>query len=302
MITISSFVKDLISAAKPRSFNWSESLPLNLKLKTCDLFEDPDQDKLNFIVGSNTDDPYEKSYIEDLAKLPHLLVAGTTGSGKSVFLNSIIASLLLSHEPKGFMLGLVDPKQVEFSMYKTLPNLLGHEVFNDIYGAASILDASVTAMEARLQFLEQKGFKDLSSYNKTTSKPIPRWVIIVDEFSDLILSSRKGTKEDKEAGSCFERDMIRIAQKARAAGIHLILSTQKPVVQVVDTLLKGNIPARAAFRVATASDSRVILDGKGAEQLLGHGDMLFKAPEFNEPKRFKGVYFPDEVLKSIIMG
>jgi DNA segregation ATPase FtsK/SpoIIIE, S-DNA-T family len=223
----------------------------------------------------------------DLVDMPHLLVAGTTGSGKSVFLNSIILTLLASKKPADVKMILVDPKQIEFCDYEDVPHLLKPIAYS-IEGAIELLYEVVDIMEERFEILHEAGAKKLSEYNELSKRYLPYIVFIVDEYADLILMGT--SKEKKEV----ERNMARIAQKARAVGIHMIAATQKPIREVVTPLLKANLPARVAFRVASGSDSRIILDCKGAEALTGKGDMLFKDPtaktEFESLRRIQAPF------------
>lgn len=248
-------------------------------------------DALWFLMGKG---PSGYRY-ECLDQMPHLLVAGTTGSGKSVFLNGLLSSLLVRHDPSTLLLGLVDPKRVELSMYKRLPHLGGRGVCSDIDSALGLMRWAVDEMERRLDLLERKEVKNLASYN-ALGYSLPRVVLVVDEFADLIMGSGKAE------GLEFKLCITRLAQKARACGIHLVLATQKPIVKVVDSLLKGNIPARVAFRVTNEVESRVILDGKGAESLQGKGDMLFKSPVENKLERLRGVWISDDDVRRVVRG
>jgi S-DNA-T family DNA segregation ATPase FtsK/SpoIIIE len=268
-----------------------------------------DKDALWFVLGQGR----KETRFECLDLMPHLLVAGTTGSGKSVFLNVLLASLLVRHGPDSLRIGLVDPKMVEFAMYRSLPHLLGGVMYrslphllggvipDDIEGASVLMAGAVDQMQKRLELFVRMGVKDLASYNKVSKEKLPRWVLVVDEFADLIMASKKD-KVTKGFGESFERDIVRIAQKARATGIHLVLSTQKPIVKVVDTLLKGNIPSRVAFKVANRMDSKVILDEDGAERLMGKGDMLFKSVMDPDLEHLQGVYLNDSDLRRVIAG
>ena len=207
----------------------------------------------------------------DLTTLPHLLCAGTTGSGKSVFLNSVILTTLALKKPSEVKLLLIDPKQTEFNDYEDSVHLLKPIAYN-VEEAIELLCDTVDLMESRFEEFRDVKAKKLSEYIEITGNHIPYILFIVDEYADLILMGT--SKEKKEV----ERNMARIAQKARAVGIHMIAATQKPIREVVTPLLKANLPARISFRVASGSDSRIILDCKGAETLTGKGDMLFKDP------------------------
>jgi len=210
-----------------------------------------------------------KPVVADLAKMPHLLVAGTTGSGKSVAVNTMICSILMTKTPQDLRLILVDPKMLELSMYDDIPHLLVPVVTNP-HKAAKALNWAVYEMERRYQLMSEAKVRNLEGYNKTADKQegaerLPQIVIIIDELADLMMV----------AGKEVEMAICRIAQKARAAGLHLILATQRPSVDVITGLIKANLPSRLSFQVSSKIDSRTILDQMGAEQLLGMGDSLF---------------------------
>lgn len=217
------------------------------------------------------EDSFGNPVYSDLTTLPHLLCAGTTGSGKSVFLNSVILTTLALKKPSEVKLLLIDPKQTEFNDYEDSVHLLKPIAYN-VEEAIELLCDTVDLMESRFEEFRDVKAKKLSEYIEITGDSIPYILFIVDEYADLILMGT--SKEKKEV----ERNMARIAQKARAVGIHMIAATQKPIREVVTPLLKANLPARISFRVASGSDSRIILDCKGAETLTGKGDMLFKDP------------------------
>lgn len=237
--------------------------------------------------------------IADIAKMPHMLVAGTTGSGKSVLINSMIMSLLMRTTPKQVRLIMVDPKRVEFGAYNGLPHLYV-PVVTEPRQAASALQWAVSEMERRLKVFERAGARDIRVYNKmcTSGKlaemdnppePMPYLVVIIDELSDLMMV----------AGKDVEASIVRIAQLARAAGIHLVIATQRPSANVVTGLIKSNIDSRVALKVSSGIDSRVILDETGAERLLGHGDMLFKDRGYT-PKRVLGCWTSDDEINSVV--
>lgn len=211
-------------------------------------------------------------FMADLAKMPHLLVAGATGMGKSVGLNVIISSLLNKLTPNELKLVLVDPKQVELSVYETiakpyLAHLPGYpSIITEPSQAKDTLDAVIRLMESRYTLLKNAGVRNLQDYNATASDKLPYYVVIIDEYGDLILSANDRS---------MEQSICRIAQKARAVGIHMIISTQRPDTKIVTGNIKANFPTRIAFRTTTGTDSRVILDRNGAERLTGRGDMLF---------------------------
>lgn len=211
-------------------------------------------------------------FMADLATMPHLLVAGATGMGKSVGLNVIITSLLNKRTPDELKLVLIDPKQVELSVYKDitkpfLAHLKGYpSIITEPSQAKDTLDAVIRLMESRYSLLEQSGVRNLQEYNAIAEKKLPYIVVVIDEYGDLILSAN-----DRE----IEKSICRIAQKARAVGIHMIISTQRPDTKIVTGSIKANFPTRIAFRTTTGTDSRVVLDRMGAERLTGKGDMLF---------------------------
>jgi len=226
----------------------------------------------------------------DLAKMPHLLIAGSTGSGKSVCINSIIISFLHNNAPSRLRMILIDPKRVELSMYNGIPHLLS-PVISDPGKAINALKWAVKEMEDRLVKLQDAGARDIDSYNARKGiEKLPYIVIIIDELADLMASNSNG----------IEAGIVRIAQMARAVGIHLIVSTQRPSVEVITGLIKANIPARIAFRVASQIDSRTILDGSGAEKLLGNGDMLFLQGDLSKPVRIQGAYLTEEEVKRAV--
>lgn len=227
--------------------------------------------------------------VADLAKMPHMLIAGSTGSGKSVCINSVITSLLYSNSPKKLRLILVDPKRVELTSYNGIPHLLC-PVIVDPGKTVNALKWGIREMEERLKKLQEAGAREIESYNsKKKDEPMPYIVIIIDELADLMANNAN----EIEAG------IVRLAQMARAVGIHLIVSTQRPSVEVITGLIKANIPARIAFRVASQIDSRTILDASGAEKLLGNGDMLFSAGNLSKPKRIQNAFLAEEEVGRI---
>lgn len=237
----------------------------------------------------------------DLAKMPHLLIAGTTGSGKSVCLNAMIMTLLMRVTPAEVRMILIDPKRVEMSLYNGIPHLYVPPV-TEPKEAASALKWAVAEMERRLKVFEQVGAKNIGFYNQMIQKgeltdengdhPIemPYIVVVIDELSDLMMV----------AGKDVEDSIVRIAQLARAAGIHLIIATQRPSSNVVTGMIKANITNRIGLLVATNVDSRVILDQSGAEKLVGNGDMLFSKPEWGKPKRIQGCFVSEEEIGSVV--
>lgn len=221
----------------------------------------------------------------DLAGLPHLLIAGTTGSGKSVCVNSILCCLLLNNTPAELRMILVDPKRVELTGYNGIPHLLA-PVITDTDKVVGALQWVQREMDARYHRFSQVGSRNIQDYNKNHSDKLPYMVVIIDELADLMMLAPDET----------ERSLTRLAQLSRATGIHLILATQRPSTDVVTGLIKANFPARIAFAVASNVDSRVILDQPGAERLLGRGDMLFQAPDAAAPVRLQGVYITDQEI------
>lgn len=238
----------------------------------------------------------------DLGKMPHLLVAGTTGSGKSVGLNAMLLSLLYKASPEEVRLLLIDPKMLELAVYEGIPHLLT-PVVTDMKDAANGLRWCVAEMERRYQLMAQVGVRNIAGFNRkveegtvegleggATPEKLPFIVVVIDEFADMMMV----------VGKKVEELIARIAQKARAAGIHLILATQRPSVDVITGLIKANIPTRIAFQVSSRIDSRTILDQQGAEQLLGHGDMLYLPPGSGVPVRVHGAFVADEEVHRVV--
>ncbi|MCQ2428946.1 MAG: DNA translocase FtsK [Clostridia bacterium] len=235
-----------------------------------------------------------KPIIFDINKMPHLLVSGTTGSGKSVCINCIILSLLYKATPQEVQLILIDPKKVEFNMYRNIPHLKTPIVTNP-KKAAGALYAAVEEMEWRFNLIEQVGVRNLAGYNEVTAgdpehPPLPQLVIIIDELADLMMT----------APTDVENAICRLAQKGRAAGIHLILGTQRPSVDVITGLIKANIPSRIAFTVKSQIDSRTIIDVVGAEKLIGRGDMLYAPVGSVKPLRVQGAFVSDSEVESVV--
>jgi S-DNA-T family DNA segregation ATPase FtsK/SpoIIIE len=228
------------------------------------------------------------AFVVDLAAMPHLLIAGATGTGKSVCLNCIITSLLYKLSPEILRFILIDPKMLELSVYNDLPHL-EKPVVTEMKYAEKVLTEAVVEMEDRYRKLAKVGVRNIADYNATADKPIPYVVIIVDELADLMMIG----------SNRVETLITRLAQMARAVGIHLILATQRPSVDVITGLIKANFSTRIAFQVATKVDSRTILDLNGAEKLLGRGDMLYMNPAFPEPKRVHGAFISGKETQSI---
>ncbi|HTN76238.1 MAG TPA: DNA translocase FtsK, partial [Pirellulaceae bacterium] len=246
--------------------------------------------------------------VADLATLPHLLIAGRTGTGKSVCLNAIITSVLMTKRPDEVRMLMIDPKMVELSGYGRLPHLM-HPVVTDMKKAEAIFAWAVEKMEERYALLAKAGVRHITSYNALSEDEIferldvqteeektlvplnlPFIVIVADEIADLMMT----------AGKEVEQYIIRLAQKSRAVGIHLILATQKPTVDVITGLIKSNLPARISFQVASRTDSRVVLDEMGADKLLGNGDMLFLWPGTSMLLRGQGTYVSDDEINQIV--
>lgn len=232
--------------------------------------------------------------LADIAKMPHVLIAGSTGSGKSVCINTIISSIIYNAKPSEVKMVMVDPKVVELSVYNGIPHLL-IPVVTDPKKAAGALAWAVQEMDNRYNLFAAKGVRDIKGYNKAIEKEegqgtLPQIVIIVDELADLMMVAAK----DVEEAIC------RLAQKARAAGMHLVIATQRPSVDVITGLIKANVPSRIAFAVSSQVDSRTILDSVGAEKLLGKGDMLFFPTEFPKPVRVQGAFVSDEEVEKIV--
>ncbi|MDQ6602432.1 MAG: DNA translocase FtsK [Chloroflexota bacterium] len=252
--------------------------------------------KLPIPLGRDVNGHYQ---VADLAKMPHLLVAGSTGSGKSVCMNVIIAALLLNRTPDELRFVMVDPKMVEMTEYNGIPHLLA-PVVTDMEKVIGILRWAVAEMERRYQLFMRSGVRNIEAYHKRSKelgphleKPpenIPYIVIIIDELADLMMT----------APDDVENALVRLAQKARATGMHLILATQRPSVNVITGLIKANFPARIAFAVTSQIDSRVILDTMGAERLLGRGDMLYKAADSDKPQRIQGAFVSDKDISAIV--
>lgn len=232
--------------------------------------------------------------IFDINKMPHLLVSGTTGSGKSVCINSIILSILYKAKPEEVKLILVDPKKVEFSMYRDIPHLYC-PIVTDPKKAAGALYSAVAEMERRFELIEEVGVRNLAGYNEITAgdnehPPMPQMIIIIDELADLMMT----------APADVENAICRLAQKGRAAGIHLILGTQRPSVDVITGLIKANVPSRIAFTVKSQVDSRTIIDVAGAEKLIGRGDMLYAPVGSTKPLRVQGAFVSDSEVEKVV--
>lgn len=241
---------------------------------------------LSFAVGR---DVSGKPVFANIDKMPHLLIAGATGSGKSVMIHSLLVSLLYKNSPKTLRLVLIDPKRVELSLYRDLPHLIG-PVILESKKALGVFRWAIGEMDRRYDTLLQAGARDIKSYNaKFPERPLPYVLIVIDELADLMTSY----------GRDVEGYIVRLAQMARATGLHLILSTQRPSVEIITGLIKANITSRIAMQVASQVDSRTILDTAGAEKLLGSGDLLFVSAELSKPKRIQGAYISEEEVKKV---
>lgn len=279
----------------------------NVRLKELLTAESPRavSSRLPLFLGKDTEG---RALVYDLAEMPHLLIAGRTGTGKSVCLNAVILSLLMTRTPEECKLILIDPKMLELSEYAKIPHLM-HPVVTDMKKAEAILAWAVDKMDERYDLLKRARVRGIAAYNELPLEeilkraepvddedrqrfvhPMPSVVIIIDEFGDLMMKFKKDVEEH----------IIRLAQKSRAAGIHLILATQKPTVDIVTGLIKSNLPARICFQVTSRVDSRVVLDEMGADKLLGKGDMLFLQPGTSALIRAQGTYASDDEIRRVV--
>ncbi|OGH67916.1 MAG: hypothetical protein A3J66_00910 [Candidatus Magasanikbacteria bacterium RIFCSPHIGHO2_02_FULL_47_14] len=230
-----------------------------------------------------------KVWFADLPRMPHLLIAGATGSGKTVCMNTIICSLIYQNTAETLRMIMVDPKRVELTSYNGIPHLLTPVIVNT-QQTINALKWTISEMERRFDLLSKVGNRDISGYNKAhPDRKLPHILFIIDELADLMAT----------AANEVETGIIRLAQMARAVGIHLVLATQRPSVDVITGLMKANIPGRIAFSVASLTDSRTILDASGAEKLIGRGDMLLQTAELSKPVRIQGAFISEEEVKSI---
>lgn len=252
-----------IPAKERRMVNWEANLVV--------------PDSLMIPIGV---DVYDKVVRKDLATMPHLLIAGSTGSGKSVMMNVIIKTLLLQNSPDRLGLVLIDPKRVELSHFEEEPHLLTPVIY-EVEQAQRVLVSMVEEMEDRYRVLKQSGHRHIDTYNESNINRMVKIVIVIDEMADLMLQDKEGA---------IEAMIVRLAQKARAVGIHLILGTQRPSVDVLTGLIKANLPTRICFMTASGIDSRIVLDQSGAEELTGKGDLLFRDPAHKDLKRLQGFY------------
>jgi S-DNA-T family DNA segregation ATPase FtsK/SpoIIIE len=241
---------------------------------------------LGFVIGRDVEG---KPVFANIDKMPHLLIAGATNSGKSVLIHSLLISLLYKNSPATLKLILIDPKRVELSNYEDIPHLIA-PIVTEGKKAVNVFRWAIQEMERRYQILLQAGSRDIQSYNVKSKELLPYILIVIDELADLMAAY----------GREVEGLIIRLAQMARATGLHLIVSTQRPSVEVVTGLIKANITSRIALQVASQVDSRTILDFSGAEKLLGRGDLLFISSEFSKPKRIQSCYVSEEEIKKVI--
>ena len=259
------------------------------KVTLGDVFREyPDANDWTLPVGLGKDISGRAVFF-DLAEMPHLLVAGTTGSGKSVMLNGLLTSLLLTTDPRQVKMVLIDPKRVELSPFGRVPHLIT-PVVTDVKKAANALQWAVAEMERRYEVLERMGSRSLEGYNLRAETAMPYVVIVIDELADLMM----------QAGAKVEDAIVRLAQKARAVGIHLVVATQRPSVDVITGMIKANVPSRVAFAVSSQVDSRVIMDAGGAEVLLGMGDMLFKPVSALRPSRVQGAFISENEVERVV--
>lgn len=241
---------------------------------------------LTFALGRNVNG--EPAY-PNITKMPHMLVAGSTGSGKSISIHAIIISLLYKNSPEMLKMILIDPKRVELSVYNNLPHLIA-PVVTENKKAIGALRWVIQEMDRRYQTLLEAGSRDVKSYNKSASEPLPYILVVIDELADLM----------QTYGREVEGSIIRLAQMARATGIHMVVSTQRPSVEVITGLIKANITTRIALQVASQIDSRTILDTAGAEKLLGKGDLLYLSSDSPKPKRLQGAFITEEEIKKVV--
>jgi S-DNA-T family DNA segregation ATPase FtsK/SpoIIIE len=247
---------------------------------------------LSTVLGADVDG---NPITVDLSKMPHLLVAGATGSGKSVFINTVLCSVLERMSPKDVQMVLIDPKQVELSVYKNAPHL-AYPIVTDPSEAKGALRFVVDEMDNRYAKLSRYGVRNIGEFNSrvasgTIPEPkMPLWLVVIDELADLMMVARRDV----------EKSIVRITQLARAAGIHLIVATQRPSVDVITGLIKANMPSRLAFAVSSKTDSRVILDQMGAETLTGYGDALFIPQGSRHAQRIQGAYISSEEVEYVV--
>lgn len=249
---------------------------------------------LNVFLGKDLNN---SDYIIDITKTPHLLISGTTGSGKSVLINTILVNLINTYSKEQLKISLIDPKRVELSIYKTIEQVT--DFADNLEKAKLILQNALVETEKRYKILEQSGFRNIANYNANTTNKLNYKLIVIDELADILLQDKKNHKRGSKEPT-LENLIVRIAQIGRAAGVHLIVATQRPSSDVITGLIKANIPSRIALSVSSATDSRVILDIKGAEKLTGNGDLYYKAVGSDELVRLQGAYLSDEAIEKFI--
>ncbi len=239
------------------------------------------------------------NFIIDLCQTPHLLVAGTTGSGKSVFINSILSQLIKNYNKNELELSLIDPKRVELSIYKNVEHV--KELATDLQSARTVLQNVLNEVKKRYKLLEKRNVRSIDSYNKKSEYKLPYRLVVVDELADILLQDKKNKKRNiNDTTMTLEDYIVRIAQIGRACGVHLIVATQRPSSDVITGLIKANIPSRIAFSVSSKIDSRIILDNKGAEKLTGKGDLLFKMVGSEEITRIQSPFISDDEVEKIV--
>lgn len=250
-----------------------------------DILQNEQKNNININFGKDFNNNIVNVNVE---KLPHLLIGGTTGSGKSVFLNTFITSLCYNYAPEELRLILIDPKKTEFTQFEKIPHLL-FNITSDISKVNDILDYVTKEMYKRYEVISSNGFKNINEYNEQKEQKIEKIIVIIDELADIML-------QDKKA---IEQKLCRIAQLSRACGIYLIIATQRPSTDIITGLIKANFPSRLCFKVASVYDSRTILDAKGGEQLQGNGDALLKSVDMIEAERIQAPFISTKELEKI---
>ena len=254
-----------------------------------------EDDDITVVIGK---DIFGKPLYAKINEMPHLLIAGATGSGKSVLMNAIIMSIIYKYSPQDVEFIMIDPKMVELKTYSGIPHLKGRKVVTKAQEATASLHEAVREMTDRFELFSEAGARDIKAYNEKvkddnedgTLEKLPYLVVIIDELSDLMM----------EASKDVENYITRLAQMGRASGVHLIIATQRPSVNVITGIIKANIPSRIAFQVASNVDSRTIIDSSGAEKLLGKGDMLYYPSKYPKPKRAQGAFVTDHEVESVV--
>ena len=247
---------------------------------------EPNSHRIPFYLGKDT---LNRTICIDISKTPHLLIAGATGSGKSVCINNLVCSILLRKRPEEVKLILVDPKVVELSIYNNTPHLIGN-VITDYNETLDMLDALIFEMGKRYKRLQQIGVRNIQEYNNRSNEKMAYIVLVMDEFADFMANDILG----------MESKIARLTAMARAVGIHLVLATQRPSADVITGLIKANIPSRISFQVSSSINSRIILDKSGAEKLIGSGDMLLSLSTEQDFQRIQGAYMTDNEIEQIV--